>query len=403
MRYKHDYELVKRLYLEQMSDGLLDRELLKNDYYTVKGVRIPDGTLSNYITKIRQEERENLTELVEEKTHYSERYIEIGTSELLDPDDIVRLHGRNPETFELATDGSTRSKIGSNNEQGYLINTYSKATFRPRQWRLTKENLRKIFEDIGWEQKRAEPITLKSDGLLYGPFKDTHFPFNTAKDYELAQGQFAGLLLSQYWDWVVMGVGSDMFHYNDSKGRTANDTFVAENMEVSIKKALNEAIKFYKPLIDLAQDRAKKVTVIWEHGNHDRDLSIAFAVALEWQYPDVEFIIEENEHYQILEYGGCLIGTTHGDQKKSAKAIGETFYRYFAEQIGRAKYAEVNVGHLHHRYSEEYISLHICGLSTASKPTQFENRIGKANSKDRTFIAKMYSKDGYIGERVLGR
>lgn len=396
----YDLELIERLYQKyvyQDKQGIKsDRKRIIEDYFQEKGVKIPQGTLTNYINKLNKQElletKEVNKDYSTESTHISERYIEIPTSESWNDEDIVKAHGLDVNKWEIDRLGSTRSKIGTNgNEEGYLINTYQKATFKLRQFRLSQELIESLIKNLTCARK---PITIETtvsnpNGLFLIPLKDMHFGHNSYDKYKPHQAELYKLIDSQEFEKIVFIIGSDLFHTNDSKGRTANDTQVDWNVE--IEQRTEWAKKFYEPLFEIAQEKALEVEVYFEEGNHDKDQALLFVLAMKWLYPNIHFVIKEKEIYKAILFHDVFIGTHHGDMKHKPKDVAETFNNYFRLDIAKAKYREILIGHKHHTWSEEHLKILVQGLSTASKDTDFEYKHGFAGG-DKSFQVRIYSR-----------
>lgn len=200
----YDLELIERLYQKYVYEdkqGIKsNRKRIIEDYFQETGIKIPQGTLTNYIEKLNKQEllatKEVSKDYSTESTHISERYIEIPTSESWNDEDIVKAHGLDVNKWEIDRLGSTRSKIGTNgNEEGYLINTYQKATFKPKQFKLSKELIEQLIEKVC---SKLEPIIIEPQvsnphGLLLIPFKDMHFGPNTYETYNRIKPSYTDL------------------------------------------------------------------------------------------------------------------------------------------------------------------------------------------------------------------
>lgn len=395
----YNAELIEKLYIKHIyrdnQSIKSDRKKIIGDYFQETGLTIPEGSLKNYLKDIDKEkaysERELNTQHYDEPAHVSERYIEIPTSESLSDEDIIKMHGLDVAKWDIDRLGSTRSKIGTNgNDDGYLINTYQKVQFKPKEFRLTLDKIEKLVNTVFSNYKKIiiEPKVSDPNGLLLIPFKDMHLGLNTYNDYKPHQAQLYRYIQSQDYEEIIFIIGSDFFNTNDSKGRTANDTQV--DWEVNMEELMEWGKQFYQPLFEIAQEKALKVKVKFEPGNHDRDTSLMFVVAMKWLYPNIEFEIEEEKIYKGIIFHDVFIGTHHGDVRKKPEAVAEIFNNYFKLEIAQAKYREVLIGHLHHTWSKEYLDIHVQGLATASKSNNYEYRLGFEGG-NRSFQVRLYS------------
>lgn len=402
---KYNLSLLEKLWqkysYKQGERYLSNRKQILDDYYNETGTRIPTGTFNHYTNRM------DLKTLYETRpTTFNERtdsFIDEPTEPLTEKELILKL-GFDPNEFELRHD----KKVGTVNhwwlDRGSLEerirNGQIKIDLWRKQYNLTENDIIKLIEDIGLERPLIDLPKDESqkDGMLLVPYKDMHFPINTFEDYK--DHQLKTLKeINQGWEEINFIIGSDLFQSNNSKGQTYNETQVDFN--VSVDEYFQEARKFYIPLLNQAIIKADRVRVLFEEGNHDKDLALTFVIALKWVYEDqIEFIIDEHNPYQFIEYKGSFIGTHHGNKKITAKAVGEVFYRYYAEEIGKAQYAEVLIGHIHHSWSGEFIKLFIQGLSTSAKDTPFEYMIGKAKGH-KAFVLRMYDDYGLSGTKLI--
>lgn len=394
-----DVELAKRLYIKNaQKQAVVSWQEITDEYNEIKGTKLKPSAVRHYLDGVDKGQLRQF-QISDEKAHHSERLIEIGTSERLSEDEVILRHGLDPKCWEVSTLGSTRSKIGTKADEGHFINTYQKALFKPREVKLSMDLINELLESI----TDRSPIIIetkvsKPHGMLLIPLKDMHFGHNSYNTYKPHQAEIYQLIKGQQWERIVFIIGSDLYHTNDSKGRTANDTQVDWN--VRIEKRTEWAKQFYQPLLEIAQECGLIVEVIFEEGNHDKDQALMFVLALKWLYPNIKFIIEEKKIYKIIQYHGCCIGTHHGDKKSKPKDVAETFNNYFRKQFADAKYREVLIGHKHHLWSESHLDILIQGLSTASEATEYEYDHGWAES-DKSFQVRIYKPTGLKGVIVI--
>ena len=384
-----DIELVKRLYiLNSKKRTVISWQEIAEEYNEIKGTKLSAQGIRHYLDGIDKEQLKKI-EITEEPLHYSDRLIEIGTNERLSDEDIILRHGLDPAYWEVSTLGSTRSKIGTSADEGHFINTYQKANFKPREFKLTQDKIKEMLKSLTCREPiKIEPKVTKPHGMMLVPLKDMHFGHNSYETYKNHQAEVYRLIKGQEWEKVIFIIGSDLFHTNDSKGRTANDTQVDWNVEV--EQRTEWAKQFYQPLLEIAQEQSLITEVIFEEGNHDKDQALLFVLALKWLYPNIKFTIEEKKVFKIIQYHDCCIGTHHGDKKHKPKEVAETFNNYFRMEFAKAQYREILIGHKHHLWSEEHLKILVQGLSTASEDTRYEYENGWGCG-DKSFQVRIYT------------
>ena len=280
---------------------------------------------------------------MEEQPHDSERYQEVSTYESITEEQLLELHGYDPQLWQVTSSNSTRSKIGTkSNEQEYFINTYSKITVKRKTFELTKDILNELLSNSNLKTKRIEVNISNPNGLLEIPLFDMHFGNNSFKYYQAIQSQIANYIESQEWEQTLFIIGQDLFHNDDFRGRTTSGTPITkEDMSV----AWSDAYNFYTPLIELSLEQSKKVNIIYSRGNHDETLGWAFVKLLEDKYPQVSTCSEQAEHKRFL-YKEIFLGYTHGDKINDKKVV-RNFEALFRLEMAEANRRIIKKGHIH--------------------------------------------------------
>lgn len=390
----YDEKLLKELFVKHYEVTPNYRVAIQHEYFELTGKKIPMPTLRDRVSNYRF----SLTKTFNERTDD----IIDQPKKLYTSQDLLEAMGVDPQgdlDFDRATVNRWWLDKGDILER--IRNGQLKIQLKKKEFVYTKEIALEVAKEVmaSYEPIHIECKARQPYGMLLIPLKDMHFGLNTYEDYKGHQAEIYRQIKMGDWERIVFIVGSDLFQTNDSKGRTYNDTDVAR-WKISLVQERKDAMAFYRPLIDIALEHSLQVTLMWESGNHDRDRSLDFVLGLADLYPDCEVITDEDKHYQEIIFHDTWIGTTHGDLKNKPNQVGETFYRYFGENITKAHYSEILVGHLHHLFSAEYINTHIQGLSTASKDSDFDYRIGKGNGY-KAFVLRIYSRKGFKGSSMI--
>ena len=377
---------------------LIEQLFIKHSYLTAGGVKskrakvieeyqeLTGGTLSErqYKRITRDFDREALYQIkidnldryqiVEEKTQSAEVFCHGQRSDVLSPDDIIRLHGRDPELFDLVTDGSTRSKIGTNgNDEGYFINTYSKATFKPKTIKFSRKLLTEVWEAMNIKPFTVEPLNSDGKGLLVISLNDVHIWLNSYATYENHVREIVAFIQSKQWEQILIKQGGDWFHSNNSQGTTVAGTQVAH--EVSKTKIFEEGSKIIHPIITEAIKHSKSVKYVYIEGNHDKDMAWSFAWGLERMYPQVEFDIEE-EVYKKHVYKNVLLLMTHGDKPKNLNNLGKVLFNLFRKEMALAETIEVHTEHIHHEKVKDDMGMVFRTNPTAAMTDKYHHEGG---------------------------
>lgn len=334
-------DLVQELYTKY--DNWNDRT---NAYNEIMNENRSPKTLSCNYSRNRRKAIKNDKNYTEEKIHVSERYLELDTTKLVTERELLQLHGYDADIWEITSSNSTRSKIGTKaNDEQYFINTYSKITVKPREFKLTKE----IVEDL-WKSMKIEPfvtekMNLNGKGLLLISLNDMHIWLNTYESYKEHIKEIVTLIETRYWDEIIFKQGGDWFHSNNSQGTTVSGTQVA--YEVSKKELYKEGSKIVHQILMSAIENSNKTKYIYIEGNHDKDLAWGFAWGLKNLYPQIEFDIEE-EVYKKHTYNEVLLLMTHGDKPRNLNTLGKVMFERYRKEMAKATTVEIHTEHVHH-------------------------------------------------------
>lgn len=245
-----------------------------------------------------------------------------------------------------------------------------------RDWH--QEILKAIEKARPLEKKLQHYHSIRTDRMLEIPLFDMHLGVADFNHYRQTQNEIAELIERGY-DEIIFAVGSDLFHNNDHRGRTAKGTQIEQ---VDMLKAFDDAVSFYVPLINLAREKAKRVRIIYVKGNHDETPSWYFVKYLSAIYQDVVFDLEFQEK-KIVTWKNIFIGYTHGD--KGQKAIPEVFITKWATEWSKATTREIHTGHLHVLKERDSYGTRVRTLPTAgitdqwSKDGGFEGAVKEFN------------------------
>lgn len=195
--------------------------------------------------------------------------------------------------------------------------------------------------------------------MLEIPLMDMHFGI---ADFAYYKGVQADVMehVRKWHDTIVFAIGSDLFHNNDHRGRTAKGMPIEH---VDMCKAYNEALSFYVPLIAEALENAHKVKIIYIKGNHDESPSYFFCKHLEALFPSADFNLDFVEK-KVVTWEKIFIGYTHGDKGKNA--IPEVFIRKWAVEWATSEVREIHTGHNHVEKVRDSYGTRMRSLPTAN-------------------------------------
>lgn len=278
-------------------------------------------------------------EILPDGTHKSDKLLRMSAEQSKDVNYLLKAHGYDVDAWELV---SARNNIWNvySKQDGIQTLYSSKITVKPRVSAVNWDDIIKKIETI-------KPIFIErkpkeSAQYINIPLFDMHFGISSYETYKETQKDIARLLEQGYKEALFI-IGQDLLHNDDMRGRTSSGR---EIEKVNMERAWEDATLFYVPLIELALDKCKKVTVVYSKGNHDESMGWAFVKCLEGRYPQVDFDTRFKERKAHM-LGYNFIGINHGDKKKIEK-LPENFSTEFPLEWSQAKTRELFTGHEHH-------------------------------------------------------
>jgi len=273
-------------------------------------------------------------------------------------------------------------------KDGYVKESWLRAKDEERDWHSEILEAIENFDPINTAVKRYPHQGTRT--MLEIPLFDMHLGISDYEYYEYVQYQVAEEIQKGH-SKVLFAIGSDLFHNNDHRGRTAKGTPVDH---VDMCKAFDDALSFYVPLLRLADKHADEVEVIYVKGNHDESPSWYFVKHLSAIFPTFNYNFDFEEK-KVTVWEDIFIGFTHGD--KGQKAIPEVFIEEWAIPWAHAKVREIHTGHLHVLKERDSYGTQIRTLPTGGKTDQW-SKDGSFQGAIKKFKIFVYGVDRILAE-----
>lgn len=369
--------------MEQKYNMRFTRESCRNKYRALqkKGLIQGNTEQNNAPPKFKEENGVDF----KKGTGYSDKLIELANDEEITEEKLLLAHGYDPNEWKI-TKVKNSMWQHHNKQDGTKTLLASRIEFEKRG---NEVNWNEFLESV----KNIEPMTfkipkykVKHKQLLEIPIFDPHFGINDYDYYKPTQNRIDRLITSRVWEEIIITIGSDMFHHNDHRNRTAKGT---EIQHADMIQAWEDARTFYEPLIQKAIKHSNRVKVFYIKGNHDESLSWAFAKMLEVMYPQVEFDTDFEER-KVHTFEKIFIGYTHGD--KGAKRIPRLFPAEFPQEWAKSEVRELHAGHIHHEVVKDEFGITMRSLSTRARTDQWHRDNGYVGNHKR-FMVFEYSED----------
>lgn len=296
------------------------------------------------------------------------------TKKVFTNEQLIRLHGFNPDEVTLKSATSNEWTTPTNGETYY--NYQSKIVVVPKnKYEITIKDIKQFFEDI--EPRRIE---LSCDDLprnyLLIPLSDMHFGLNSDEDYEELRSEIADKILNQYEE-ILFTLHGDYFHVDNFLNTTEKGTRIDS---VDFREGIQAGFRFLLPLLELALENSPNVKVVYLKGNHAPSIDYMFISGLERLYTQIEFdtSLDEFKHAWL---GTHSIFMHHGDKVKSANKLVEIMVSHFGKEWGESQSRYLITGHFHHEKSLSFAGLTWYQLQSPSKHSSYDKTYGYDTSE----------------------
>lgn len=279
----------------------------------------------------------------------------IDNRDLQDPDALMRLHGYDPDLFELVS--SKASSWGSGDSPMYS----SKIAVKPKAHAIYREDIESWFDNLDRHytlpRKQKIPGWSEGDKLLVLPISDLHFNmqatmFNSGNEYncEIAERLFFHIIqdvLDQtshyHFKKILFTIGGDMMDADSCANTTTKGT--PQNCDKHYWDACEQLYAMTVKAVDILAAVAP-VDVIYVPGNHDNVTGYKLAKYVDaWFRNDERVKVDYSplpRHYYV--FGKTLFVFTHDcDVKRLQKLIPDEARELWSQ----VNFTEVLMQHLH--------------------------------------------------------
>ncbi len=356
---------VKRKCVEMYAQGIKEDEIYK--YYS----NYSGSTLDGFKRTLRGWRKESIPEITEETFRQSVEYKSDGTAtfegiialmegEPITPDIIMKAHNLDKNRWEVV---SYKTNFWQQQAKGgrLLVLYQSKITVKPKKEQISLEDIDKYFEtkDYSKDKLPIECFNYDINGeILEIKVPDLHIGLlawreETGEDYDLkivkenffkCINDIVKRCRHRKIKKVVFVTLGDLLHVDNDQGTTTKGT--QQQMDGRMAKIVGCAEDILIDGITILGQIAP-VEYIYIAGNHDRVCGYMLARSVSNVFrndPNVTCDISPNP-IKYRRYGIGLAMYHHGDAPK--KNIGELPMLHAREELSKAKFVEINLGHYH--------------------------------------------------------
>jgi hypothetical protein len=158
-----------------------------------------------------------------------------------------------------------------------------------------------------------------------------------------------GILLSEisHVDNMVLNFLGDMTESENFEGLTARSGHVLD-VDTRLSYVLEHLYKLVRWTIEACLQKAKRLTVVFLQGNHDRSvaLNLAQAFRIAYEHTGRVHVADNSSPFVPLQIGSTFAVCHHGDTAKGAK-LADVALTTFATQFAASKFRCCWLGHTH--------------------------------------------------------
>jgi hypothetical protein len=277
---------------------------------------------------------------------------------------------------------------------------------------------RTIVERPGTARIYMEP-TSEGHMLILSPV-DHHFGKlawgeETGENYDLAEAeQLYVRAVDEAIEWaggkqieeIHIPVGSDLFHFDSSRGQTANGT------QMDVDSRPQKVFVSASIAVAAAIERAASLAPVKVHfvpGNHDPTWSHHLCVFLRGYFRNDDRITVDLGPMarKYIEYGSNMVMMTHGDLSQvNIKMLPVQMAASRPEMWGRTRNWEVLMGHTHHQKETHFVPMEensgvmVRVLPSLCGTDEWHFTKGYIGNR-RAMLSLVYSKaKGYVGQHI---
>ncbi len=307
----------------------------------------------------------------------SSRTLNLSDDELKDEATLLKLHGYDPNAFEIRTASNSRNERETNKGTKHSYN--SRITVKTKTQLSTTDIMQQMWEHVEPIHIQKHSLSSVSDTLVI-PLYDLHFGIANIDTMKESLTNLISLVNNGYKEIVIIS-GGDIIHSDKiTKSETAKGTQLDA---VDMKQAIKDARQFYDVLF---QESLKNANIVRHYsitGNHDRDSGYLLNLLLEAQYPQVEHHV--GDYRQAFVIGDTSIMIMHGDlATRNAPLLFAQEYRGIWNST---KHHQIISGHFHYDKTTEVMGVELIQVGTNKPNDPYETANGYiGNNKQLTSI-----------------
>lgn len=323
-------------------------------------------------------------------SYSSSRTLNLSDEELKDEATLLKLHGYDPNSFEIRTASNSRNERETNKGTKHSYN--SRITVKPKTELSTADIMQEMY-------KHVEPIHIETHSLFHPsdtlvvPLYDLHFGIASTESMKESLANLISLVSRGYHEIVIIS-GGDIIHSDKiTKSETAKGTQLDA---VNMRQAIKDARQFYDVLFRASLQSTKNVKHYSITGNHDRDSGYLLNLLLEAQYPQIEHHV--GDYRQAFKVGDTGIMLMHGDlATRNAPLL---FAQEYRDIWNSTKHHQIISGHFHYDKTTEIMGVELIQVGTNKPNDPYETANGYiGNNKQLTAIT--YNKSRMIQRNYL--
>lgn len=370
-----DVDKAIDLKLEGYSWAEVAQKMGFNDLQAIERIRIrcrrhpryPEIQQTNSSTK-QNETRYQKKDIKADGSIGSEIKIGRKNKKVFTDEELLRLHGFDPKIFKLKSITSNEWTTPISGSTYY--NYQSKIVAVRKEPEITAEDIERVLSKLKPRKIELSCEEIPEEYLLI-PLSDMHFGLNSKYDYAALQREIADRILNRYEE-ILITLHGDYFHVDNLLNTTEKGTRIDE---VDFDASIEDGFNFIMPLLDLALENSRKVTLVYLKGNHAPSTDFVFVKALQKLYTQIKFDLKFDE-YKHARLGPHSIFLHHGDKIKNPEKLHQVITAKFSKEWGESQSRYLITGHFHHEKSLSFAGLTWYQLQSPSKPSSYDSTFG---------------------------
>lgn len=365
----HTFKKMIKELGQEVKEGKLTWQQATDEYNRQTEENITSNAMRKRFNRVNKNPTTNEKINEEYETHYKDGTVEVNKEVFFDPNEkktpeiILKKFGYDPNEFELVEWRFGKWEVAIKDEEENRVCTTIRAKIRPKKQELSQIDMLNGVKEV---LKNLKPINLKpikqnkmrdTNKMIESPGIELHLGKRMIEG-DVAEERFYEIIQkiidkqqTENTSTLLVYIGNDFFN-SEANQQTTKGT--PQHNTMGYKEMFDKGTELYLQFFLILREHFNNIDVKFVPGNHDSQMNFFLYRALEQAFKEdniVNFDDNINET-QVYVFGEVAIFSNHGDfsNGKALERFLKSLVAEFYEEIGKTRFREAHLGHLHSEY-----------------------------------------------------